>query len=159
MLNLTCHSQSIPTTIGTLTKVCHISGPNLIILAWMGDKSLRGQGQCQSPHKTLEILSEAFCIFGPNLVILAWMGYELSWHTDAHTDAGNYNTRRSKLASSGKHAVLRYLSETEFTFLHDPILCEHQVTRQYTAEYVIDITGHAHVYCLTINWNCWHNQS
>ena len=59
--------------------------------------------------KTIGTLTKVFCIFGPNLAILAWTGPELSrgqasdWHTDrqthTHTDAGNDNTRRPKLAS------------------------------------------------------------
>ena len=37
------HGQSPPKTIGILTKVLHTYGPNLVILAWMGDKLSRGQ--------------------------------------------------------------------------------------------------------------------
>ena len=60
---------------------------------------------------TPQILSKAFYTSEPNLVILAWTGHELScgqasdWHkhertdTHTHTDAGNDNTRRPKLAS------------------------------------------------------------
>ena len=100
-------------------------GPNLVILAWMGGElwcrqaqnrvnldfqvkfDLEGQGR--SVHKTLGTLTKVFCIFCPNLVVLAWTGPELSrgqasdWHTDrqtdTHTDAGNDNTQRPKLAS------------------------------------------------------------
>ena len=32
-LNLTCHAQSTPKTIGILTKVFCTSGPNLVVLA------------------------------------------------------------------------------------------------------------------------------
>ena len=44
-LNLTCHDQSTPETIGILTKVFGTSGPNLVVLAWTGDKLLHGQAQ------------------------------------------------------------------------------------------------------------------
>ena len=74
-----------------------------------GKFDLEGQGQL--PLKTIGPLIKVFCIFGTNLAILAWTGPKLSrgqasdWHTDwhthtdTHTDAGNYNTRRPKLAS------------------------------------------------------------
>ena len=35
--------QSPPKTIGILTKVFYTYGPNLVILAWMGDELWRGQ--------------------------------------------------------------------------------------------------------------------
>ena len=109
-LNLTCQAQSIPKTVGILTKVFCTSGPNFVVLAWTGDELLRGQaqngvnfdfevkfdleGQGQSPPKTIVILTKVFYIYGPNLVILAETGHELSrgqakgWrtHTDTHTD-------------------------------------------------------------------------
>ena len=44
-LNLTCQAQSTPQTVGILTKVFCTSGPNLVILAWMGDELSRGQAQ------------------------------------------------------------------------------------------------------------------
>ena len=111
--NLTCQiwpwrSRSIaPQTIGTLTKVFCTSGPNLVVLAWMGDELSRGQaqngvnfdfkvkfyldGQSQSPPKTIGILNKVFYTYAPNLVIPAWMGDELSrgqtwWRTDWRTD-------------------------------------------------------------------------
>ena len=69
----------------------------------------------RSVHKTIGTLTKVFCIFGPNLVILAWKGVKLSrreasdWHTDkqtdTHTDAGNDNTLRPKLAL-GKNSNL-----------------------------------------------------
>ena len=68
------------------------------------------EGQRQLPPQKIGSLTKVFCIFGPNLAILAWTGPELSrgqasdWHTDrhTHTDAGNDNTRRPKLASGKK---------------------------------------------------------
>ena len=36
-LSLTCQAQSTPKTLGILTKVFSTPGPNLVILAWMGD--------------------------------------------------------------------------------------------------------------------------
>ena len=68
------------------------------------------EGQGQLPPKTTGTLTKVFCIFGPNLAILARTGPELlrgqasDWHTyrqtdrHTHTDAGNDNTRRPKLA-------------------------------------------------------------
>ena len=119
-----------PQTTGILTKVFCTSGPNLVILAWMGGELWCGQaqngvnldfqvkfdleGQGRSVHKKIGILTKVFCIFGPSLVILAWTGPELlrgqtrDWQTDrqtdwhTHTDAGNDNTRRPKLASGKK---------------------------------------------------------
>ena len=44
-LNLTCQAQSNSQTIGNLTKVFSTSGPNLVALAWTGDKLSRGQAQ------------------------------------------------------------------------------------------------------------------
>ena len=44
-LNLTCHAQSTSKTIGILTKVFCTSGPNLVVLAWMGDELSREQAQ------------------------------------------------------------------------------------------------------------------
>ena len=149
--------------IGILTKVFCTSGPNLVILAWMGGESWCGQaqygvnldfqvkfdleGQGPSVHKTIGTLTKAFCIFGPNLVILAWTGPELScgqasdWHTDrqtdrhTHTDAGNNNTRWPKLASGKK------LSHRGVTIqvLHDnleDLYLDTEVTIQYISQYV-----------------------
>ena len=130
--------QSIPKLIGILTHVFCTFGPNLVILAWTGDElscrqaqngvtfdfevkfDLEGQGQ--SPPKTIGILTKVFYIYGPNLVILAETGHELSrgqakgWRTrtdtHTHTDAGNDNTRRPKLAS-GKNVFENVICEME----------------------------------------------
>ena len=117
--------QSPPKTIGVLTKVFCTSGLNLVTLAWIGDELWCGQDQnwvnlgfqvkfdledqWRLPPKTIGALTKVFCTFGPNLVILTWTGPELScgqasdWYTDTrthgHTDGGNDNTRRPKLAS------------------------------------------------------------
>ena len=101
-------AQLPPKTIGILTNVFCTSGPNLVILAWMGDELWCGQaqngvnfdsdlkfdleGQGWLPPKTIGTLTKVFCIFGPNLVILAWTGDELSrgqtwWRTDGRTGA------------------------------------------------------------------------
>ena len=92
-LNLTCQAQSIPKTVGILTKVFCTSGPNSVVLAWTGDElscrqarngvnfdfevkfDLEGQGQ--SPSKTIGILTKVFYIYDPNFVILAETGHEL----------------------------------------------------------------------------------
>ena len=120
--------QSIPKLIGILTQVFCTFGPNVVILAWIGDElscrqaenrvtfdfevkfDLEGQGQ--SRPKTIGILTKVFYIYGPNLVILAWTGdessrgqasdYRTHGRTDTQTDAGNDNTRRPKLASGKK---------------------------------------------------------
>ena len=99
--------QLPPKTIGIFTNVFCTSGPNLAILAWMGDEFWCGQaqnglnfyfdhkfyleGQGWLPPKTIGTLSKVFCIFGPNLVILTWTGDELSrgqtwWRTDGRMD-------------------------------------------------------------------------
>ena len=76
------HDQSSHKTIGTLTKVFYISGPNLVILAWTGDELSRGQA-CD---------------------------YRTHGRTDTQTDAGNDNTGRPKLAS-GKNAAIDNLKD------------------------------------------------
>ena len=40
-----CHDQSSHKTIGILTKIFYISGPNLVILAETGDELSRGQAR------------------------------------------------------------------------------------------------------------------
>ena len=42
---MTCQAQSTPKTIGILTKVFCISGPNLVVLARTGDELSHGQAQ------------------------------------------------------------------------------------------------------------------
>ena len=100
--------QLPPKTIRILTNVFCTSGPNLVILAWMGAELWCGQaqngvnfdfdlkfdleGQGWLAPKTIGTLTKVFCIFGPNLVILAWIGDELShgqtwWRTDGQTGA------------------------------------------------------------------------
>ena len=69
------HGQSLPKTIGILTKVFYIYGPNLVILAQRGDELSRGQ-------------TRDWCTDGRR--------------TDTQTDAGNDNARRPKLASGNK---------------------------------------------------------
>ena len=68
--------QSLPKTIGILTKVFYIYGPNLVILAERGDELSRGQAR----------------------------DWRTDGHTHRQTDAGNDNTRRPKLAS-GKNMI------------------------------------------------------
>ena len=98
----------LPKTIGTLTKVFCTSGPNLVVLAWMGGELSRGQaqnkasfdfevkfdlaGRGQSPHRPIRILAKVFYTYGQNLVTLASMADELShgqiwWRTDRLTQA------------------------------------------------------------------------
>ena len=101
--------QLPPKTIGILTKVFCTSGPNLVILVWMGNELWCGQaqngvnsdyqiafdlkGQGHLPPKTIGTLTKVFYTrsYGLNLVILTWTGDELScgqtwWQTDGWTD-------------------------------------------------------------------------
>ena len=128
-------SQLPPKTIGILTKLFSTSGPNLVILAWMGNALWCGQVQNGvnsdfEVNLTLKVKVEVFCIFGPNLVILAWMGPELScgqtwWRTDGLADgrinAGNDNTR-PKLASGNKREW-KSLDYRLHNLWHSYILC------------------------------------
>ena len=66
--------QSPPKTIGILTKVFYIYGPNLVILAETGHELSRGQAR----------------------------DWRTDGHTHTQTDAGNDNTRRPILASGKK---------------------------------------------------------
>ena len=68
--------QSLPKTIGILTKVFYIYGPNLVLLAERGDELSRGQAR----------------------------DWRTDGHTHRQTDAGNDNTRRPKLASGKKES-------------------------------------------------------
>ena len=65
------------------------------------------QGQGQSPSKTIGTLTNGFCAFSPNLVILTWNGSQVIMQTtfwsidtqmDGHTEAGDDNTQKPKLA-------------------------------------------------------------
>ena len=69
--------QSPPKTIGILTKVFYIYGPNLVILADTGHELSRGQAR----------------------------DWHTDGHTHTQTDAGNDNTRRPILASGKKLLV------------------------------------------------------
>ena len=84
--------QSPPKTIGILTKVFYIYGPNLVILAWTGDELSRGQASAYRTHG----------------------------RTHRQTDAGNDNTRRPKLASGKKHfnkyVAPRWMRSGEITY-------------------------------------------
>ena len=95
----------------SLTKMFCTSGPNLVILAWMGGELRCGQtkngvnleyqvkfcleGQSRSVHKTIGTLTKVFCIFWPNWVILDWTGPELL-HRMTHTDRHTHTQRRRK---------------------------------------------------------------
>ena len=88
--------QSSPKLVGIWTVLGCIFVPNLEIVTsisgelWHGQAQngvnfdfgvqfdLEGQGQGQSPPKTLGILTKVFYTNCPNLVILAWTGVELS---------------------------------------------------------------------------------
>ena len=70
--------QSPPKTIGILTKVFYIYGPNLVILAETGHELSRGQAR----------------------------DWHTDGHTHTQTDAGNDNTRRPILASGKNHCYL-----------------------------------------------------
>ena len=70
----------VPKIIGILTKVFYISGPNLVILAWVVDELLHGQAD----------------------------DWRTDTRTHTHTHTGNDNTRRPKLASGKKHLKSPY---------------------------------------------------
>ena len=134
-LNLTCQAQSTPKTTGILNKVFCTSAPTLVVLAGTGDDLSHRQaqngvnfdfevrfdleGQYQSPPKTIGILTKVFYTFGQNLAILAWqvssyrtekqvIDAQTDTHTRTHTDAGDDNIRRPKLAS-GKNELMECL--------------------------------------------------
>ena len=75
-LNLTCQAQSTPKTMGVLAKVFCTSGPNLVVLAWMGDELSHRQAQnvvnfdfdCkgESLCKTIGILTKVFYTYDSN---------------------------------------------------------------------------------------------
>ena len=106
------------------------------------------EGHGQLPPKTIGTLTKVFCIFGPNLAILAWTGPELSrgqasdWHTDrqtdrhTHTDAGNDNTRRPKLASGKNDSHQIYQHEYEFENVNYDV---------------------GHTYVINWKWNNWYH--
>ena len=71
--------QSPPKTIGILTKVFYIYGPNLVILAETGHELSRGQAR----------------------------DWHTDGHTHTQTDAGNDNTRRPMLASGKKPTITK----------------------------------------------------
>ena len=77
--DLEVQGQSRPKTIGILTKVFYIYGPNLVILAETGHELSRGQAR----------------------------DWRTDGHTHRQTDAGNDNTRRPILASGNKTQRLR----------------------------------------------------
>ena len=66
-----------PKTIGILTKVFYIYGPNLVILADTGHELLRGQAR----------------------------DWRTDGHTHTQTDTGNDNTRRPILASGKNEKI------------------------------------------------------
>ena len=76
------HNQSSHKTIGILTKVFYISGPNLVILAWTGDELSRGQA-----------------------------GVDAHTRTNTQTDAGNDNTWRPKLASGKNYTWIKSIKK------------------------------------------------
>ena len=110
-LNLTNQARSPPKTLGILTKVFCISGPNLVILSWTGDElshgqaqnginfdfevkfDLEGQGQstCQNNRDLNQGLLHLRCKFGDTSLNRCWVIMRTSkWlphgRTDGHTD-------------------------------------------------------------------------
>ena len=98
---------SRPKSIGILTVLRCISCPDLVILAYTGDKLSCGQAQNEvkldfhvkfylevqgrSSPQIIGILTKVFCTYVSNLVILAWTADKLScgqasdWYTQTHT--------------------------------------------------------------------------
>ena len=60
--DLEVHSQLPPKTIEILTKVFCSSGPNMVILAWTGDKLLRGQASDYRTHRSTHRQTQATTI-------------------------------------------------------------------------------------------------
>ena len=106
-----------------------ISCPDLVILAYTGDKLWCGQTQNEvkfdfqvkfdpevrgrSPPKMIEILTKVFYTGFSNLVILAWTADELScglasdWYTNWRTHRhGRWQYPKPKLASGNKLTLL-----------------------------------------------------
>ena len=91
-------------TIGNLTNLFCISGPNFVFLTWISNELCCGQAQnavysdfklalkVNCPQNNRD-LNQGLLHFGPNLVILAWMGPSyradkqvIDTQTDTHTD-------------------------------------------------------------------------
>ena len=112
-------SQLAPETIGILTKLFCTSGPNLVILTWMGNELWCGQAQNgvnfdfkvkfdledqgQLPPKKNRNLNQGLLHLwskfnDPSLngsrVIVPTSKWLIHTHTDTQTDAGNDNTQR-----------------------------------------------------------------
>ena len=60
--DLEVQGQLTPKTIGILTKVFWSSGPNLVILAWSGDKLSRGQASDYRTHRRTHRQTQATTI-------------------------------------------------------------------------------------------------
>ena len=60
--DLEIQGQLTPKTIGILTKVFRSSGPNLVILAWTGDKLSRGQASDYRTHRRTHRQTQATTI-------------------------------------------------------------------------------------------------
>ena len=127
IFDLEGHGQLPHKTTGILTKVFRTSGPNLVILAWMGGELWRGQAQngvnldfqvkiwpwrsrSISPQNNRDLNQGPLHLwskFGdPSLngsrVIARTRKWLTHRQTNTHTDAGNDNTRKPKLASGNK---------------------------------------------------------
>ena len=110
-------------SLGTLTVLRCIFGPNLVILTSIGGDLLFGQaqnginfyfwvpfdlqGHGQLPHKTVGISTKVFYISGPSSNSSWVIKQTTSWLTDTrtHTHTGNDNTRRPKLAYWSLHSL------------------------------------------------------
>ena len=86
--------QSPPKTIGILTKVFYIYGPNLVVLAETGHELSRGQAH----------------------------DWHTDGHTHTQTDAGNDNTRRPILASGKNSSLHIFTSSCTPQFYEDVII-------------------------------------
>ena len=120
--------QLLPKTIGILTNVFCTSGPNLVILGWMGDELWCGQAQngvnfdfdlkfdleVQSwlPSQNNRDLNQGvlhlWSKFGDPSLNGWWVIARTNFVTDGRTDRGNDNTRKPKLASGKKTAWLTH---------------------------------------------------
>ena len=124
------HSRDRPTKIVILIMLFCISGPNLMIVAWMDGELLHRQSWSSKLGKILlkvrfdlegqvrlcpkMTINQLICTFGLNLVIIICTCHKLShgqthdWHMDGHihTNAGENYTWRPELALVKMHPYL-----------------------------------------------------
>ena len=107
--DLESQSQSPPKTIGILTKVFYIYGPNLVILVDTGHELSRGQAR----------------------------DWRTDGRTHTQTDAGNDKTRRPILAS-GKNTSSQVVTKRHITivfFIHPMKTLSNEIASRITGHF------------------------